>query len=253
VALALALRGDVQVEATYCKGLEDSLSQVVASERGDTRMRKMHLEARLRSERFFFGSHLEAMSDCSNPIQLDADINFPPNVQALIALQPDLVVAYGCSIIREPLLTAFEGRLLNLHLGLSPRYYGAGTNYWPLVNGEPEYVGATFMHMNAGVDTGTIIHQIRAHVERGDQPADIGNRLIMDAVPACARIVRRFDELPSVPQPPKDLAARQYRRRDYSEQSVRRLYQSFPAVLERYLNERDEREARAPIVENPLV
>jgi len=47
-------------------------------------------------------------------------------------------------------------------LGLSPYYLGSGTNYWPLVNEKPEFVVATFMHIDTDIDTEEIIHQIRA-------------------------------------------------------------------------------------------
>ena len=39
-------------------------------------------------------------------------------------------------------------------------------------------VGATFMYIDAGIDTGEIIHQIRADIVIGDSPHSIGNRLI---------------------------------------------------------------------------
>ena len=39
-------------------------------------------------------------------------------------------------------------KILNLHLGISPYYKGSGTNYFPLVNNEPQYVGATFMFLD---------------------------------------------------------------------------------------------------------
>ena len=64
----------------------------------------------------------------------------------------DVVLVFGTGILREALLSAFPGRLINIHLGLSPYYRGAGTNFWPLVNGEPELqlaalpFGAEFQH-----------------------------------------------------------------------------------------------------------
>src|SRR5690606_10372264 len=103
------------------------------------------------------------------------------------------------SLIREPLLSAFQGRFLNVHLGLSPYYRGSGTNFWPLVNGEPEFVGATFMHIDAGVDTGEVIHQIRARIFPGDTPHQIGNRLIADMARVYAALIRDFDRLERMP------------------------------------------------------
>jgi methionyl-tRNA formyltransferase len=165
------------------------------------------------------------------------------------------VIAYGCSIIKEPLLSAFEGRFLNIHLGLSPYYRGSGTNYWPLVNNEPEYVGATFMFIDSGIDTGEVIHQIRANLVWGDMPAQIGNRLIVDMTRTCHSIVEKFDNLQRVPQVKQtDAKERIYRNRDYTEESVLTLYDNFrKGLVERYIAEETIRCNNAPIVENPSI
>ena len=61
---------------------------------------------------------------------------------------------------------------------MSPYYRGSGTNFWPFVNNELQFIGATFMHIDEGVDTGEIIHQIRANIFHDDNIHQIGNRLI---------------------------------------------------------------------------
>ena len=110
-------------------------------------------------------------------------------------MKPDLLVCYGSSLIKSDLLRKFEGRFLNVHLGLSPYYRGSGTNVWPLINIEPDMVGATFMYIDAGIDTGKIIHQIRADVYLGDSPHTIGNRLIRKMTSTYAEIVCNFNDL----------------------------------------------------------
>ena len=64
----------------------------------------------------------------------------PSEVALMAAARPDVVLVFGTGILRQPLLSTFDGRVINIHLGLSPYYRGAGTNFWPLVNREPEYV-----------------------------------------------------------------------------------------------------------------
>ena len=87
----------------------------------------------------------------------------PAEVALMTAARPDVVLVFGTGILREPLLSAFDGRIVNIHLGLSPYYRGAGTNFWPLVNREPEYVGATIHYLDAGIDTGPILAHARPH------------------------------------------------------------------------------------------
>ena len=69
---------------------------------------------------------------------------------------PDLVFLFGSAIVRPPLLDHFAGRMINMHLGLSPYYRGSATNFWPLVDGLPECVGVTVHHATAEVDGGAI-------------------------------------------------------------------------------------------------
>jgi len=72
-----------------------------------------------------------------------------------------LIAVFGTSIIRGPIIRDLGIPIINLHLGLSPYYRGAGTNFFPIVNGEPQFYGATYLLLDEGIDTGPIIHQIR--------------------------------------------------------------------------------------------
>lgn len=250
----IGLSDDIQVIHSYCEGLEQSLQTLVTTQH-DNSLRTRHLINREQSERDFFGLFVDNVPDNSRPISLPkGTINSPPYTNAIIQSKPDLLIAYGCSIIREPLLSAFNGRFLNVHLGLSPYYRGSGTNYWPLVNNEPEYVGATFMYIDAGVDTGEIIHQIRARIIWGDTPSSIGNRLIVDMAYVYREIIRRFDVLERMRQLPKPEKDRVYRKKDFSEESVATLYDNFAnSLVEKYLSEEAERCRKVPIIRNPAI
>ena len=178
-------------------------------------------------------------------------INDASTIAEIEASAPDLLVAYGCSLVKGSLLDTFKGRFLNVHLGLSPYYRGSGTNFWPLVGGRPEYVGATFMHIDPGVDTGEVIDQIRARVVAGDSPHSLGNRLIADMFDRYVQIIRRFDALQPV-EPFGDVGeTRYFRQADFSAEAVRDLYRQFDdGLLDRYLDDQDSRDAAVPIRHN---
>lgn len=92
---------------------------------------------------------------------------------------PDLVFVYGSSIIREPLLSLPpKGRFINMHLGISPYYRGSGTNFWPFVNDELEYVGATLLHIDPGIDTGDIAVHVTPEIEADDTVHSVGCKVI---------------------------------------------------------------------------
>ena len=250
----LAASDGIEVAQCFCEGIEKSLAATVEADAVSS-LRKKHVLARQQSEEDFFRSYVEAVSDRSRPRFLEKGaINSPDSTQRVIDLAPDLVVAYGCSIIREPLLQTFSGRFVNVHLGLSPYYRGSGTNFWPLVNGEPQYAGATFMHIAAGIDTGEIIHQIRARVAWGDTPSSIGSRLISDMVHACRDIILRFDDLERMPQLPVPDNTRFCKKKDFTEESVVALYRRFDrGLVAEHIEEESARCKNVPIIENPAI
>jgi folate-dependent phosphoribosylglycinamide formyltransferase PurN len=252
--MALAAAEGVDVVRSYCESVEGTALDR-AYEAG-SQVQIDHLERRARVEEDFFGSFVRFAEDESNPVEIPrGDINDERYYEAITDLDPDLLVAYGCSIIEDPLLSAYEGRLLNVHLGLSPYYRGTGTNFWPLVNGEPEYVGATFMHLDEGVDTGDVIHQLRARVYEGDGSHQIGNRVIADAAEVYAEIIRRFDDLADIDHPaPEDHDEHYYRSDDFSDEATEQLYENFDTgMIEAYLDEQDRRTDAVPILENPAL
>jgi len=249
----VALSDEIEVIQSYCEGQEKSLRTLVERDEIADDLRLQHLAAREQAEQDFFELFCETTPDNASPVHLPkGQINSAAYTERIRHAQPDLLVAYGCSIIKEPLLSAFGGRFLNVHLGLSPYYRGSGTNYWPLVNGEPEYVGATFMYIDAGIDTGEIIHQVRATCAWGDTPSQIGNRLIVEMTRVYRHLITHFDGLERMPQLPNPSNERVYKRKDYTEESVRTLYRNFKGdLIARYLSEQAERCSRVPIIRNP--
>jgi folate-dependent phosphoribosylglycinamide formyltransferase PurN len=173
----------------------------------------------------------------------------PSEVARMLAARPDVVLVFGTGILREPLLSAFDGRIINIHLGLSPYYRGSGTNFWPLVNREPEYVGATIHYLDAGIDTGPIISHARPLIERGDGPHDLGNKTIVAAAHALLRAAQAHVSgvVRAVPQ---SGGGRLYQRRDFNAGAVRSLYRNFETgMIDEYLAARHVRDAALNLVQ----
>jgi methionyl-tRNA formyltransferase len=72
--------------------------------------------------------------------------------------------------------------MINLHSGLSPYYRGTWSYGWPLVNNEPEYIGATVHHINRGLDTGDIIYQTRPVLDASDNLNTIFLKVISEGI-----------------------------------------------------------------------
>ena len=173
----------------------------------------------------------------------------PAEVALMTAARPDVVLVFGTGILHAPVLSAFEGRIINIHLGLSPYYRGAGTNFWPLVNRQPEYVGATIHYLDAGIDTGPIIAHARPAIDRADGPHDIGNKTIVAAAQALLR-ASSAHVAGTVRAVPQLTGGRLYQRKDFSADAVRILYRNFETgMIEEYLATRAARDAALRLVE----
>ena len=216
----------ITVLKSYCESDEKSLANRNKKNENISQLEIQHAEARAQSEIDFFSDYIESCQDKSNPKFINKGaINDESIVNEIFAMEPDLLVCYGSSLIKSDLITKFHGKFLNVHLGLSPYYRGSGTNVWPLINLEPNMAGATFMYIDAGIDTGNIIHQIRADIYLGDSPHTIGNRLIRKMTSTYAEIVSNFWNLTNEQQPVSE--GKFYYRRDFTAESCKKLYLNF--------------------------
>jgi len=110
------------------------------------------------------------------------------------------------------------------------------------------------MHLDAGIDTGDIIHQIRARIKPDDTPHQIGNRLIADMIRPYREIITKFDELENVEQPGIPDNERYYTTSDYSTEATKQLYENFNnGLVDDYLAEQKERNDNILLVKNPAV
>jgi len=92
----------------------------------------------------------------------------PAFVTRLRELTPDVgvVVAYG-HILKPELLAIPKHGMVNVHPSLLPELRGAAPIEWAIINGLTK-TGVTVMQLDAGMDSGPILHQIPE-----DVPADI--------------------------------------------------------------------------------
>jgi phosphoribosylglycinamide formyltransferase 1 len=222
----VALDDRIDVLASYCEGTEQSLANKFANDPDSSDLQRLHIQARTQAEHDFFGTSIKTMPDYSGPKHIaKGHINLPTVVAEIKRFRPDIVICYGSSLIGPELIQTFRGKFLNVHLGLSPYYRGSGTNVWPLINKEPCMVGATFMHMDEGIDTGRIIHQIRADIFLGDSPHSIGNRLIAKAADTYCDIIAEYENLSDEKQPHSE--GRLYLQKHFNKHACETLYKNF--------------------------
>jgi folate-dependent phosphoribosylglycinamide formyltransferase PurN len=214
----------------------------------EERLIEEHFSRRDASEAQYFEEHASVADALEQRRVAPGGCNDAAEVETMAALQPDVVFVFGTGILKAQVLSAFAGRMINIHLGLSPYYRGAGTNFWPLVNREPEYVGATIHYLDDGIDRGPILAHARPAIASGDGPHDLGNKTIVAAVDAALAAARAHvaGRARAVPQ---WRTGRLYQRKQFNADAVRRLYRNFETgVIDEYLARRAERDAALRLI-----
>ena len=113
-------------------------------------------------------------------------------VRLLQEAKVDFVVLAGfMRVIKEPLLRAFPGRILNIHPSLLPEFRGLEAWRQALEAGVPE-AGCTVHLVDEGVDTGKILGQSRVPVLPGDTAESLHARIQVAEHELYPRMVREF-------------------------------------------------------------
>ena len=150
----------------------------------------------------------------------DLSILDPESIRS--ALDSDLIVVFGASFIRRPLVDSLvERRALNLHMGTSPYYRGTACNFWSIYDGKPDYVGATIHLLTRGLDSGPMLcHALPSSADaKGLDGFALGMRAVRVGFDTLVSIIGdgRWRDLEPVPQD-RSLEIRYSRSRDFTDE-----------------------------------
>ena len=100
-------------------------------------------------------------------------------LRAVDASKPDIVALAGFMVLVQPeFVTAYHGRLLNIHPALLPKFPGLHTHARAIEAQETEH-GCTVHFVDAGVDTGPLVAQAKVPVLSGDTPDTLAARVVV--------------------------------------------------------------------------
>lgn len=175
-----------------------------------------------------------------------ANFKDPAERARLAALQADLmvVVAYGL-LLPQAVLDAPRLGCVNIHASILPRWRGAAPIQRAILAGDDES-GVTIMQMEAGLDTGPIIHTLSCPIgpeDTGgslhDRLAPLGARALLQALPMIVsrepRPRAQNDSLATyAPKLSKDEAVIDWRRPAEEIERMVRAFDPWPVAQTRY-------------------
>ena len=119
-----------------------------------------------------------------------ASANGPECLEAIRKIQPGVVLLAGCRMLSKGLLAAMPCPVLNYHAGITPKYRGMNGGYWALTSGDARNFGTTVHLVDAGVDTGAVLKQVRGQPKRGDSISSYALRQAAFSRDICVETVR---------------------------------------------------------------
>jgi phosphoribosylglycinamide formyltransferase-1 len=106
----------------------------------------------------------------------------------------ELVVLAGfMRVLKEPMLGAYPGRIINIHPSLLPKFPGIESWKQALEAGE-KVSGCSVHYVDAGIDSGEIVAQRKVPVLPGDTPESLHARIQVAERALYPAVIARFCE-----------------------------------------------------------
>ena len=113
-------------------------------------------------------------------------------LKPLLAAETDILCLAGFMRILTPdFIRRFEGRMLNIHPSLLPKYPGLHTHQRALDAGDAE-AGCTVHEVTAELDAGPLLGQARVPVLPGDTADALAARVLVEEHRLYPAVLRRF-------------------------------------------------------------
>jgi methionyl-tRNA formyltransferase len=138
-----------------------------------------------------------------HPVTRVHGVNSADAIRAVATARPDALLVFGTSIVGPDMLGLARDLALNMHSGMSPRYRGTDCAFWPVVNGEPEWIGATVHECTDQVDGGAVFGVAAANWDSRDGLHDLFARALIRGADLYVDTVQRYlrdGELQGLPQ-----------------------------------------------------
>lgn len=113
-------------------------------------------------------------------------------LKPILAAAPDILCLAGFMRVLTPgFVERFEGRMLNIHPSLLPKYPGLQTHQRALDAGDAE-AGCTVHEVTPVLDDGPILGQARVTIEPGDTAETLAARVLRQEHRLYPAVLRRF-------------------------------------------------------------
>ena len=127
----------------------------------------LKLESKKRKNQILEGHKLSDSNSLEIP-SISCSINDEQSINFANKLSPDVIVVNGTRIISSKFLETVNCPIINIHVGITPKYRGVHGGYWALVNRDLLNLGVTVHLVDLGIDTGSVLIQKTVNIQAND-------------------------------------------------------------------------------------
>lgn len=124
----------------------------------------LKIESKRRAKEILDKIKIESPSTFTGPF-FNISVNNLESINIIDSTQPDLIVVNGTKIISNVIIESIQVPVINVHVGVTPKYRGVHGGYWALRNNDRDNCGVTVHLLDAGIDTGGVISQKKVEID----------------------------------------------------------------------------------------
>ncbi len=149
------------------------------------------LMGRRRREELFLQAAPHYRHNSREPDLVVRDINDQAAVEAVRSAHVDLALIYGTRLLTAETLDQLGVPIVNIHLGITPRYRGVHGGWWALYEGRRELVGTTIHYVDQGIDTGEVLAHVFSSPTQRDHFGTLPALQLVDCLPELSNVLTR--------------------------------------------------------------
>ena len=186
-------------------------------------------------KKYFSDENLKYSNKIYNVKSINSDVH--KIISVFNKFKPEILITFGCGIIKEPVLSRIPKYSFNFHTGLLPYFKGTAGNFWPFYFLKPNYAGVTIHKIERKLDSGPIIHQSIPKLALRDGIHDVACKAISKGVDDLVAILSNISN-GKKPIFVKQLSkGKLFSDKDFSPQHLRVIYSLFKnKIVQQFLN-----------------
>lgn len=205
----------------------------------DRELFRHHFKRRDEVEQATYGERsVDRYEDIAPTLFVERDeLNSEEVAEFVRSIDADVCFIFGTGLILDPVLSELPKWRLNFHLGLSPRYKGSATLFWPFYFLEPQFAGGTLHQIVPEPDAGGIVHHTVPELKRGNGIHETAADVVVEFADETVVLLEYLAEAGSLPVEEQTRTGKLFLSNDFDPHHLRVVYDLYDNdIVDGYLD-----------------